>query len=94
MNVYGVSKTSLYRSRNKFLDAVLNCDGFKITFPDSEEDLKQVSEDFMLKSSNELIKGCVGAIDGFFQPIINAQHLLNVMVIKKHIFLVITSNMG
>ena len=40
---------------------------FDIKMPRSQEEWNRVSADFKNKSSTEIIAGCVGALDGFFQ---------------------------
>ena len=61
----------MYRIRNLFLDAVLDCDNLAIKFPESVDELnEQARRRFASKSSGETILGCVGAIDGIIIPII------------------------
>ena len=52
-----------------FLDAVLNCMELDIAFPDTDEDLTSTVSKFTMKSSEGIMKGCVGAIDGLFVKI-------------------------
>ncbi|KAI2491737.1 nuclease [Fragilaria crotonensis] len=52
-----------------FLDAVLNCKALDIVFPDTDEDLKSTALKFANKSSERVMIGCVGAIDGLFVKI-------------------------
>ena len=66
-DVFGVSTTEAYRSRNKFIDAVLNCDQLQIRLPTTVNEWEEVRKGFESKSSGGVINGCVGAIDGFFQ---------------------------
>jgi DDE superfamily endonuclease len=69
-HVYGCSVPSVYRFRDMFLDAVLNCKALDIVFPDTEdEDLKSTALKFANKSSERVMIGCVGAIDGLFVKI-------------------------
>jgi hypothetical protein len=41
-NVYGISKNSVYRLRDIFLDAVIACDTLKIRFPDTPEEMENI----------------------------------------------------
>jgi len=66
-DVFGVSTTEAYRSRNKFIDALLNCDQVQIRLPTTVTEWEEVRRGFESKSSGGIISGCVGAIDGFFQ---------------------------
>ncbi|KAI2492824.1 DDE superfamily endonuclease [Fragilaria crotonensis] len=68
-HVYGCSVPSVYRFRDMFLDAVLNCKELDIVFPDTDEDLKSTALKFANKSSERVMIGCVGAIDGLFVKI-------------------------
>lgn len=65
-NVYGISKNSVYRLRDTFLDAVLACDALEIRFPDTPEELENIRKQFEAKSTNKVMRGCVGAMDGLF----------------------------
>ena len=65
-NVYGISKNSVYRLRDIFLDAVLACDALEISFPDTPEELENNRKRFEAKSTNKVMRGCVGAMDGLF----------------------------
>ena len=63
---YGCSVASVFRFRDMFMDAVLNCKALDIIFPDTDEDLKATESRFNKKSSDRIMVGCVGAIDGLF----------------------------
>jgi hypothetical protein len=65
-HVYGCSVASVFRFRDMFLDAVLNCNALDIVFPNTDEDLKSTTLKFADKSSERIMIGCVGAIDGLF----------------------------
>jgi hypothetical protein len=47
-----------------FLDAVLNCNALDIVFPNTDEDHKSMALKFADKSSERIMIGCVGAING------------------------------
>ena len=63
-HVYGCSIASVFRFRDMFLDAVLNCNALDIVFPNTDEHLKSTTLKFADKSSERIMIGCVGAIDG------------------------------
>ena len=69
-NVYGLSKTHAYRSRNCFLKAVLQCDSLKIKMPSTAEEWEAVRRGFHSKSSGGIVHGCVGALDGYLQQVV------------------------
>ena len=66
--VYGVSVSGFYYCRNRFFKAVMLCDALKIRLPETPEEWEVVRVKFHSKSEEGIIRGCVGAIDGFFQP--------------------------
>jgi hypothetical protein len=70
MNTFGISKSSFYYSRNRFLNAVLSCNSLDINLPTTPVQWEYVRKSFAAKSVNQVLKGCVGTLDGFFQPTI------------------------
>lgn len=68
MNTFGISKSGFYHSRRKFLNAILDCNALDIGLPTTPEEWEKTRKGFAAKSANQVLKGCVGAIDGFFQP--------------------------
>jgi len=66
-DVFGVRTNEAYRSRNKFIDALLNWDQVEIRLPTTVIEWEEVWKGFESKSSGSIISGCVGARDGFFQ---------------------------
>jgi hypothetical protein len=70
MNTFEISKAGFYYTRNKFLNAVLTCPFLDICLPTTPVEWEKTRKGFALKSANEVLKGCVGAIDGFFEPTI------------------------
>ena len=68
-HVYGCSVASVFRFRDMFIDAVLNCKDLDIVFPDTDEDVASTASKFASKSSERILVGCVGAIDGLFVKI-------------------------
>jgi hypothetical protein len=65
-HVYGCSVASVFRFRDLFMEAVLNCNELDIVFPDTDEELYSTESKFSDKSSERTMVGCVGAIDGLF----------------------------
>ena len=62
---YGLSLTSVYRSRNLFLFAVNRCPELDIKMPATRHDIEKVANEFSEVSTARLVRGCVGCIDGF-----------------------------
>ena len=62
---YGLSLTSVYRCRNLFIHAVNVCPELDISMPTTLSDIKKVAGDFAAVSTANLVRGCVGCIDGF-----------------------------
>ena len=62
----GISDSSFYRCRDKFLDAVLQSDDprLSIIWPNTHEECEKIAADFEKKSTHGVIKFCVGALDG------------------------------
>ena len=61
---YGMSKSSVYRLRDMFLDAVIDCKALQIRFPTTEAEICDAARRFQSRSSEEVMRGCIGAIDG------------------------------
>ena len=69
-HVYGVSFPSVYAITKTFLDAVNSCTALSIKFPTTNKEKQQtVMNGFIEKSEQQLFCGCIGAIDGYLQPI-------------------------
>ena len=64
----GISKSSAYVAKDKFIDTVLQCPDLNIEFPTTTEELRHIAKGFEAKATASIFQGCVGAIDGFFQP--------------------------
>jgi hypothetical protein len=67
-DVYGVSVSGFYYCRNRFFRAVMLSDDLKIRLPEGHEEWEVIRSKFHSKSEEGIVRGCVGAIDGFFQP--------------------------
>jgi hypothetical protein len=68
-NAYRCSAASIYRCRNTFLYAVNACPELAIVFPDTPEKLDKAVAAFAKRSTDNIIRGCVGALDGFLAQI-------------------------
>ena len=68
-HIMGVSRSAAYEAFDDFVDAVNSHPDLAINFPNSTEEWKEVNEDKKAKSSDQIMEGCVGAIDGYFQRI-------------------------
>ena len=69
----GISKSSAYVAKDKFIDAVLQCPDLNIEFPTTTEELRHIAKGFEAKATAAIFQGCVGAIDGFFNLQSNRQ---------------------
>jgi len=54
-DVFGVSTTEAYRSRNKFIDALLNCDQLQIRLPTTVTEWEELRKLFESKNSEGVI---------------------------------------
>jgi hypothetical protein len=61
----GVSLTSVYRCRDIFVYAVNEAPELRLVFPDSPDAIDWVCKQFESQSLNQLMRGCVGCIDGY-----------------------------
>ncbi len=68
-HVIGASLSASYRALDDFINAVNSTPELDINFPNSPEGWKEVNDGFTAKSSDGIMQGCVGAIDGYFQRI-------------------------
>jgi hypothetical protein len=66
--VYGVSYPSVYVITKTFLDAVNSCTALSIKIPTTNKEKQAVMNGFLEKSEQQLLRGCIGAIDGYLQP--------------------------
>ena len=66
-NAYGLSLPSVYRTRDIFIDAVNSCPDLidRIKLPQTLEEMAAVARGFEEHSTSQLIRGCIGCIDGF-----------------------------
>ena len=68
-HVFGTSRAEAYHSIECFINAINSMTAFDIKLPSTARELEDIRQGFVVKSSNGLMEGCVGAIDGYFQPI-------------------------
>ena len=63
-DIIGTNPRTIYKLRDKFVDAVLSCPELRIEYP---TDLGIVMEGFTAKSRDGILNKCIGCIDGCFQ---------------------------
>lgn len=68
-HIIGASVSASYNALVDFVNAVNTTPELDINFPNSPEEWKAVNDGFTAKSSDGVMQGCVGAIDGYFQRI-------------------------
>ena len=68
-HIMGLSRAAGYQAFDDFVDAVNSHPDLAINFPKSAEEWREVNDGFKAKSSDQIMEGCVGAIDGYFQRI-------------------------
>jgi hypothetical protein len=66
-HIFGLSRTEVYRCVNGFIMAVTSAPELQIRMPNSVDKWRDINLGYKQKSRYELLKGCVGAIDGYFQ---------------------------
>ena len=72
LDIHHIIKSSLsatYQAFDNFVNAVNSAPELDINFPQSPKEWKEVNDGFTAKSSDGIMQGCVGAIDGYFQRI-------------------------
>ena len=66
-HIIGTSKTAAYQAFDDFVNAINQHPELDIKQPQSHEEWVEVNKGFTSKSSDGIMNGCVGAIDGYFQ---------------------------
>ena len=51
------------------MDVFLQCPELEIKLPSTPEEWERIRSGFARKSTNGIMRGCVGALDGFLQPV-------------------------
>ena len=59
-----MSLDAAYKAANDFIDAVNAAPEFDICMPKTDDEWDEINSGFKKKSTNEIIAGCVGALDG------------------------------
>ncbi|CAN0412902.1 unnamed protein product, partial [Scytosiphon promiscuus] len=59
-----IAKSTAYDMVSRTLDAINECKQLKIRFPEADDELRKVAVGFRLRSSQDVIRHCVGAADG------------------------------
>jgi hypothetical protein len=58
------SRPTFFRLLRKGIQAILNCKEIQVQLPTTREELDEVRQGFQDKSIEEVMLGCVGALDG------------------------------
>jgi hypothetical protein len=65
--IIGSSRAAAYDAFDTFVEAVNLSPELAINMPKTSNEWETIYRQYKLKSTNEIMAGCVGAIDGFFQ---------------------------
>ena len=68
-HIFKTSQAEAYNSVNCFIAAVLTTSALAIRLPSTPEEWDMINKGFAEKSSNNVMSGCVGALDGYLQKI-------------------------
>ncbi len=60
----GISRASFYTCVHKCIDSILSCETLGYHFPTTAYDIIEAADDFKDHSTEEVIDGCVGCLDG------------------------------
>ena len=61
----GISKSAFYLCLKRCLNAVIACPLLSIELPETADEFKEIHDGFERLSLHGIMKGCIGAIDGF-----------------------------
>lgn len=67
--IAGVSRATFYRIVHKVMDAINSANELAPKFHSTNEEIKAAAQGFASRSTNGILQGCVGAIDGWLCPI-------------------------
>ena len=62
-----MSRDALYKSFCSFLDVVVSAPELDIKMPSTPDEWDEIYQEYKSKSTHEIMAGCVGCLDGFFQ---------------------------
>ena len=65
--IFSVSKDTSYKAFIDFINAVNTAPELAIEMPSTPEEWNTIYNQFKQQSMNEIMAGCFGCIDGFFQ---------------------------
>eukprot|EP00918_Siedleckia_nematoides_P060367 GHVU01131780.1.p1 GENE.GHVU01131780.1~~GHVU01131780.1.p1 ORF type:complete len:436 (-),score=21.97 GHVU01131780.1:1228-2535(-) len=63
--VAGLSKSSFYRCLHAGMRAIVACPQLAFHFPESADDIESAATAFRALSENDVVRGCVAAVDGW-----------------------------
>ena len=66
-HIVGMSRDASYKSFCSFLDAVNSAPELDIKMPSTPDEWDEIYQEYRSKSTHEIMAGCVGCLDGFFQ---------------------------
>ncbi|KAL7488001.1 hypothetical protein ACHAW6_013595 [Cyclotella cf. meneghiniana] len=66
-HITGMSLDAAYKAADDFIDPVNAAPEFDVCMPKTVNEWDEINHGLKAKSTNEIIAGCVGALDGFFQ---------------------------
>jgi hypothetical protein len=66
-HIMGISQDASCKSFSSFLDTVNSAPRLDIRMPSTPEECDVIFNEYKRKSTNEIMAGCVGCVDGFFQ---------------------------
>ena len=69
-DIFGVCTSEVYDCRNDFFTALVLNEHLEIKMPSTNDEWNQINQDFQQIAQHGLFHGVVGAMDGFFQPIV------------------------
>jgi hypothetical protein len=78
-----ISAPSFYRLLWLCLNALNSCDELKMQLPTTHEQLEPIYNGFATKSTDSVIAGCVGALDGFLLLIRTPQGRMKLLTPKR-----------
>ena len=65
----GISVSAFYRCLHRCMNAIVMCGALSFKFPQTEQQLDGAACEFLQLSTNSVVDGCVGCLDGFMLKI-------------------------